>query len=70
MQNGGDSCNQYACRYVLELESMDLTATRRISNRVWNKFTEHRTMLEYFMINSFCVRQHLTMYGIVVTAVL
>ena len=46
--------DQYACRYVLELKPMDLTATSSISNRVWNKFIEH-TIVEYYLVNSFSV---------------
>ena len=54
-QYGGDTCDQYVCRYVLvELEPMDLTATSSISNRVRNKFIEH-TIVEYYMVNSFSV---------------
>ena len=53
MQYGGDTSDQYVCRYVLELEPMDfLTATSSISNRLWNKFIEH-TIVEYYLVNSF-----------------
>ena len=37
-----------------KLESMDLTATSSISNRLSNKFIEH-TIVEYYMGNSFSV---------------